>query len=107
MFKHRKAERPRQEMPGMSPKRRSIVHEDAMYQIDTKVMAIVDTQHGDKSHLAYTPAVPAIDPTFCGREITKVWESRDVLGSLATPWCATCLRIALAEVPNSIKELLS
>lgn len=76
-----------------------------MYQIDTNVMQIVDTKHGDKSHLAYAPAVPAIDPTFCGREIVKVWESRDVLGALATPWCATCLRLAFSDVPNSIKEL--
>lgn len=76
-----------------------------MYQIDTKVMAIVDTKHGDKSHLDYVPVDASVDRTFCGREITKVWETRDVLGSLATPWCATCLRIALAEVPNSIKDL--
>lgn len=77
-----------------------------MYQIDTKILAIVDTKHGDKSHIAYTPAVPAIDPTFCGREIVKVWETRDVLGALATPWCGTCLRIAMSDEPDAIKELL-
>ena len=78
-----------------------------MYQIDTKTLAIVDTRHGDKSHIAYAPAEAyKRNTTFCGREIVKVWPTRDVLGSLATPWCATCLRVALVDVPSSIKELL-
>jgi hypothetical protein len=84
---------------------------DGMYQFDTMVFMAIDLSFVGKTHLVYRQFQgKGIAPlTLCGR---KAYGSKvrslpkvDVLGAITTTPCLQCLRMALTDTPNSIKEI--
>ena len=81
-----------------------------MYQFNTKVFTAALLTHLGQTHLVYTQSLQGmkVKPRMlCGRikGNMEVLRTVDVLGAIMTPPCKVCLRMALQDEPNAIKEI--
>ena len=87
---------------------------EGMYQFDTLVFMALDLSITGKTHLAYRCyGVGQIGgifaTTLCGRQVygqkIRFLPKVDILGAITTTPCLQCLKLALKDVPNSIKQV--